>query len=134
VILTLSYTASKLDLFANNWYFDLNFYYICIFIRGVDPYPDWIRMQSILWTRFLFGIRIPDPDPGTIKLRKNLLFSKFFQLFITTRLELVYILKTYKKNCLLNLCSMTLWIRINVKCWICIRIRYEVNTDPQPHY
>jgi hypothetical protein len=41
----------------------------------VDPDPDWIRIQRLVWIR----IRIGNPDPGARKLRnfsgKNALFS-----------------------------------------------------------
>jgi hypothetical protein len=34
-------------------------------IRVVDPDPDWIRIQRLVWIR----IRIGNPDPGARKLR-----------------------------------------------------------------
>jgi hypothetical protein len=33
--------------------------------RVVDPDPDWIRIQRLVWIR----IRIGNPDPGARKLR-----------------------------------------------------------------
>jgi hypothetical protein len=45
--------------------------------RVVDPDPDWIRIQRLVWIRIRIGN--PDPDPGARKLRnfsvKNALFS-----------------------------------------------------------
>jgi hypothetical protein len=47
--------------------------------RVVDPDPDWIRIQRLVWIRIRIGN--PDPDPGARKLRnfsgKNALFSYF---------------------------------------------------------
>jgi hypothetical protein len=37
--------------------------------RVVDPDPDWIRIQRLCGSGSVFGIRIPDPDPGARKLR-----------------------------------------------------------------
>jgi hypothetical protein len=48
-----------------------------ILTRVVDPDPDWIRIQSLVWIRIRIGN--PDPDPGARTLRnfsgKNALFS-----------------------------------------------------------
>jgi hypothetical protein len=35
--------------------------------RVVDPDPDWIRIQRLVWIRIRIGN--PDPDPGARKLR-----------------------------------------------------------------
>jgi hypothetical protein len=35
----------------------------------VDPDPDWIRIQRLVWIRIRIGN--PDPDPGARKLRKG---------------------------------------------------------------
>jgi hypothetical protein len=35
--------------------------------RVVDPDPDWIRIQRLVWIRIHIGN--PDPDPGARKLR-----------------------------------------------------------------
>jgi hypothetical protein len=50
-------------------------------VRVVDPDPDWIRIQRLVWIRIRIGN--PDPDPGARKLRnfsgKNALFSYFLK-------------------------------------------------------
>jgi hypothetical protein len=38
-------------------------------IRVVDPDPDWIRIQRLVWIRIRIGNPDPDPDPGARKLR-----------------------------------------------------------------
>jgi hypothetical protein len=34
-----------------------------------EPDPDWIRILRLCGSGSVFGIRIPDPDPGARKLR-----------------------------------------------------------------
>jgi hypothetical protein len=44
--------------------------------RVVDPDPDWIRIQRLFGSGSVFGIRIPDPDPGARKLRNTVSVEK----------------------------------------------------------
>jgi hypothetical protein len=56
-------------------------------IRVVDPDPDWIRSQRLVWIWICNGN--PDPDPGARKLRnfsgKNALFSNLKKKFTTKK-------------------------------------------------
>jgi hypothetical protein len=49
----------------------------------VDPDPDWIRIQRLVWIRIRIGN--PDPDPGARKLinfsGKNALFDYLKEKF-----------------------------------------------------
>jgi hypothetical protein len=62
--------------------------------RVADPYPDWIRIQRLCGSGSIFGIRIPDPDPGARKLRNFSGKTPFLVIFLKTsplkRYEIAY--------------------------------------------
>jgi hypothetical protein len=58
-----------------------------LFIRVVDPDPDWTRIQRLCGSGSVFGIRIP--DPGAKKLRnfsgKMHFLVNFYKNFTTKK-------------------------------------------------
>jgi hypothetical protein len=75
-------------------------------VRVVDPDPepdpDWIRIQQLCGSGSVLGIRIPDPDPGAIKLSNIIVkmhFLVIFKKFVTTiKVSTKYVLKFFLMN------------------------------------
>jgi hypothetical protein len=91
--------------------------------RAVDP--DWIRIQ---WHFYgfgsIFGIRMPNLDPGAIKWRKQVFFFNFYNLKVRNTTDYGTI---YDFNFVFEKVMLWIWIRI------CLGSGFNDFVDPDPY-